>query len=141
MARYAANAPTNFELPAPVCVCALLVAGALTKGGHPQWAIGAMIFLYALHLAAQWVKRGTSFAHVVDTIMMKMRASAVGLRSAATIATVTVLMFGAVVARSHFEHFIKAEIEVAHRPSIAQVDRLLSAFNREQPVLWPRRKP
>jgi hypothetical protein len=34
MARYAANAPTNFELPAPICVCALLVAGALTKGGH-----------------------------------------------------------------------------------------------------------
>ena len=58
MARYSANAPINFELPAPVCVCALLVAGALTKGGHPQWAIGATILLYVLHLAAQCVKRG-----------------------------------------------------------------------------------
>ena len=58
MARHSANAPINFELPAPVCVCALLVAGALTKGGHPQWAIGATILLYALHLAAQCVKRG-----------------------------------------------------------------------------------
>jgi hypothetical protein len=38
MARYAANAPTNFELPAPICVCALLVACA-------KAAIGAPIFL------------------------------------------------------------------------------------------------
>ena len=53
-ARYAANPPTNFELPAPVCVCALLVACALTKGGHPQWAIGGMISLYVLYLAAQY---------------------------------------------------------------------------------------
>ncbi len=58
MARYSANAPINFELPAPVCVCALLVAGALTKGDHPHWAIGATILLYVLHLAAQCVKRG-----------------------------------------------------------------------------------
>ncbi len=58
MARYSANAPINFELPAPVCVCALLVVGALTKGGHPQWAIGATILLYVLHLAAQCVERG-----------------------------------------------------------------------------------
>jgi hypothetical protein len=50
MPRYAANARTNFELSASVCVCALLVAGGLTKGGHPQWAIGAMIFLCVLHL-------------------------------------------------------------------------------------------
>jgi hypothetical protein len=60
MARYAANAPTNFELPAPVCVGALLVAGALTKVDHPQWAIGATIFFYVIHLAAQWIKRGAS---------------------------------------------------------------------------------
>jgi hypothetical protein len=65
MARYPANTPTNFELSAPVCVCALLVAGALTKGGHPQWAIGATILLYVLHLAAQWIKRDSSFAHVL----------------------------------------------------------------------------
>src|SRR6266849_6037221 len=77
----------DFELPAPVCVCALLVAGALAKGDHPQWAIGATIFLYVLHSAAQWINRGTSSAHVVDSIMMKMRASAIGLTSAATIAT------------------------------------------------------
>jgi hypothetical protein len=50
MARFAANASTSFELPAPVCVCALLVEGALTKGGHTQWAIGAMILLCALFM-------------------------------------------------------------------------------------------
>jgi hypothetical protein len=61
MARYAANAPSKRELPAPACVCALFVAGALTKYGHPELAIGATIFLSVLHLAAQFVKRGTSF--------------------------------------------------------------------------------
>jgi hypothetical protein len=48
MARYAAIVPFDFDLPAPICVCALLVACALTKGGHPYWAIGAPIFLYTL---------------------------------------------------------------------------------------------
>jgi hypothetical protein len=55
MARYAATVPFGFELPAPICVCALLVACALTKGGHPYWAIGAPIFFYILNLAAQRV--------------------------------------------------------------------------------------
>jgi hypothetical protein len=50
MARYATNAPINFEAPASVSVCGLLIAAALTKGGHPQWAIGGMIFLYVLYL-------------------------------------------------------------------------------------------
>ena len=44
MAQNEANAPTDFEAPAPVCVCGLLVVAALTKGGHPHWAIGGMIF-------------------------------------------------------------------------------------------------
>jgi len=57
MARCAANAATNFELPAPICVGALLVAGALTKVGHPHWAVGAPILLYILHLAAQSLQR------------------------------------------------------------------------------------
>lgn len=51
MARYATNAPNNFEVPASVSVCGLLIVAALTKGGHPQWAIGGMIFLYVLYLA------------------------------------------------------------------------------------------
>jgi hypothetical protein len=55
MARYAATVPFGFELPAPICVCALLVACALTKGGQPYWAIGAPIFFYILNLAAQRV--------------------------------------------------------------------------------------
>jgi hypothetical protein len=138
MARYAANAPINFELPAPVCVGALLAAGALTKDGHPQWAVGAVIFLYVLHLMAQWVKHDTSFAHgftLADSIMMKMRASAIGLTATSTIAAVTVLMSGGAIAGPHIEHFTKSENEVALRPSTAQVDRILSAFNREQPVL------
>jgi hypothetical protein len=58
MARYATNAPINFEVPAPVSVCGLLIVAALTKGSHPQWAIGGMIFLYVLYLAAQCAKHG-----------------------------------------------------------------------------------
>jgi hypothetical protein len=34
MAQYAANASINFERPAPVFVCAVLVAATLTKVGH-----------------------------------------------------------------------------------------------------------
>jgi hypothetical protein len=62
MARHAANAPSNFELPAPICVCALLIAGALTKGDHPHWAIGAPVFLYILHLAARSLQRFRSLS-------------------------------------------------------------------------------
>jgi hypothetical protein len=54
MAQNEANAPTDFEAPAPVCVCGLLVVAALTKGGHPHWAIGGMIFAYVLYLAMQY---------------------------------------------------------------------------------------
>jgi hypothetical protein len=31
----------HFEVPASVCVCELLVVAALTKGGYPEWAVGA----------------------------------------------------------------------------------------------------
>jgi hypothetical protein len=51
-----ANVPTNFEVPAPVCVCGLLVVAALTKVGHPHWAIGGMISVYVLYLAMQYAK-------------------------------------------------------------------------------------
>jgi hypothetical protein len=66
MARYAATVPFDFDLPAPICVCALLVACALTKGGHPCWAIGAPIFLYTLNLAAQRVMICV-YSHVLVT--------------------------------------------------------------------------
>ena len=39
MAKDEANVPTNFEVPAPVCVCGLLVVAALTKVGHPHWGL------------------------------------------------------------------------------------------------------
>ena len=87
MARYAANARTTLELSAHACVCAPLAAGALTKGCHTHRAIGATILLYVLHLATQVVKRGPSFVHgleVADSIMMKTRAAAIGLTTAAT---------------------------------------------------------
>ena len=48
MVQNEANVPTNFEVPAPVCVCGLLVVAALTKVGHPHWAIGGMISVYVL---------------------------------------------------------------------------------------------
>ena len=126
MARYATNAPINFEVPAPVSVCGLLIVAALTKGSHPQWAIGGMIFLYVLYLAAQCAKRGAGSAHalgVTDSTMMNVRTSTVGLTTAAAIAAVTVLMPGAVLAGSHPEHFSKAEAEVPHRASTISVNR------------------
>jgi hypothetical protein len=112
----------------------------LTKGGHTHRVIGATILLYGRHLATKLVKRGTSFVHgleVADSIMMKTRAAAVGLTTAATIAAVTVPMPGSAVAGPPIEHFIKAEPQVPYRPSIAPVERLSSAFNRTQPAALP----
>ena len=112
MAQNEANAPTDFEAPAPVCVCGLLVVAALTKGGHPHWAIGGMIFAYVLYLAVQYAKHGagsTRALGVTDSIMMNVRTSTVGLTTAATIAVTTVVMSAAVVARSPLAYFSKAE--------------------------------
>jgi hypothetical protein len=44
-----ASAPTNFEIPALVSVCGLLVVTALTKGGYPLLAASGMICLYVLY--------------------------------------------------------------------------------------------
>ena len=98
MAKDEASAPTNFEPPAPVCVCGLLVVAALTKGGHPHWGIGGMISAYVFYLAVQYAKDGAGFARalgVTDSIIMNIRTST-GLMTAATIAVATVLMSGAV---------------------------------------------
>ena len=98
MAHDDANAPTDFEAPAPVCVCGLLVVAALTKGGHPHWGIGGMISAYVFYLAVQYAKDGAGFARalgVTDSIIMNIRTST-GLMTAATIAAATVLMSGAV---------------------------------------------
>jgi hypothetical protein len=58
MVRYLDNVPINFEVPAAVLVCALLVIAALTKIGQPERAIGGLIFLYVLYLARQRVNLG-----------------------------------------------------------------------------------
>jgi hypothetical protein len=69
--------------------------------------------------------------------MMRVRTSSIGLTTAATIAAVTVLMTGSAVAGPHIERFTKAEPQVPYRLSTAPVDRLLSAFNREQSAPLP----
>jgi hypothetical protein len=102
MAQNEANAPTDFEAPAPVCVCGLLVVAALTKVGHPHWAIGGMISVYALYLAMQYAKHSAG-----DNL--NVRTSTVGLTTAATIAVATVVTSAAVVARSPLAYFSKAE--------------------------------
>jgi hypothetical protein len=58
MSRYSKNRQVNFEIPAPVAVCGVLLAAALTKGGHSGWAIGGLICLYTLYLTMQYSKRG-----------------------------------------------------------------------------------
>jgi len=61
MIRYLKTAQVDFDVPAPIAVCGVLFAGALTKGGHPEWAIAASISLYLLYLAIQYSKRGANF--------------------------------------------------------------------------------
>jgi hypothetical protein len=93
MAQNEANAPTDFEAPAPVCVCGLLVAAALAKGGHPHWAIGGMASACVLYLAVQYAKHGGGSARalgVTDSMIMDVRTSTVGLATAATIAAATI---------------------------------------------------
>jgi hypothetical protein len=115
MAKDEASAPNNFEAPAPVCVCGLLVVAALTKGGHPHWGIGGMISAYVFYLALQYAKHGAGSVRalaVTDTIIMNIRTSTVGLTTAATIAAATVLMSGAVVAGSHLEEGLRCPIRI-----------------------------
>ena len=127
MVQNEANAPTNFEAPAPVCVCGLLVVAALTKVGHPHWAIGGMISVYVLYLAMQYAKHGagsTQALGVTDSIIMNVRTSTVGLTTAATIAVATVVTSAAVVARSPLAYFSKEQkTEVAHPPPTLLVNR------------------
>ena len=47
-----------FDLPAPLTVCGILLAAALTKEGHSAWAITALPLLYILTVAIQFCKRG-----------------------------------------------------------------------------------
>ena len=62
MARYSLSLPTDFEVPALASVGGLLVAIALTKGGHALWAIGGTALLYGMHLAVQCAKRSANCA-------------------------------------------------------------------------------
>jgi hypothetical protein len=102
-----------------------LVVAALTKGGHFHWAIGGMISAYLLYLAVQYAKHGASRARalgVAHSIMMKHSESTVGLTTTATIAAATVPMSGAVVPRSHLEHFTQARAKPIMR-NVTNADR------------------
>jgi hypothetical protein len=77
--RYAAHAPILLELPAPVCVCSLLVVAALTKHGHSQWAIGGMMLLYLLYVTAQYAKwNGPPFARTPRARRGEFTSAAIG---------------------------------------------------------------
>jgi hypothetical protein len=58
MTRHWKHRQVDFEIPAPVAVCGVLFAAALSKGGYPGWAIGGLICLYMLYLTMQYSKRG-----------------------------------------------------------------------------------
>jgi hypothetical protein len=60
MIRYFKNSHADFDVPAPLAVCGVLLAAALTKGGHSGWAIGGLICLYILYLAIPGLQRGTA---------------------------------------------------------------------------------
>ena len=60
MIRYFKNSHADFDVPAPLAVCAVLLAAALTKGGHSGWAIGGLFCLYILYLAIPTLQRRTT---------------------------------------------------------------------------------
>jgi hypothetical protein len=127
MAQDEENTPSNFEAPAPVCVCGLLAVTALTKGGHPHWAIGGMISVYMLYLAVRYARHGAPALGASASNMLNVRISAVGLTTAAAIAATMALMSGA--ASSRLEHFSKADVEVAQ--STALVNRRFAMSPRQ----------
>ena len=43
----------RLELSAPVAVGMILIAAALAKGGHSFWAIGSVVAIHALSMAAR----------------------------------------------------------------------------------------
>jgi threonine/homoserine/homoserine lactone efflux protein len=57
MIRSLFSAPVNLEVPAPIVVGAVLIAGALAKEGLAQWAIAGLCAFYLLYLATQYCKR------------------------------------------------------------------------------------
>jgi hypothetical protein len=59
MIRYLRDSQVNFDVPAPLAVCGVLLAATLTKGGHSEWAIAGLICLYMLYLVMQCSKRVT----------------------------------------------------------------------------------
>jgi hypothetical protein len=55
------NAQLTLDVPAPVAVAGVLLAAALTKGGHAGLAVAGMIAVYALctlHAAIRRTVRG-----------------------------------------------------------------------------------
>jgi hypothetical protein len=127
MAQDEASAPSNVEAPAPGCVCGLLVVTALTKGGHPHWAIGGMISVYMLYLAVRYARHGAPALGASASNMPNVWISAVGLTTAAAIAATMALMSGG--ASSRLEHFSKADVEVAQ--STALVNRRFAMSPRQ----------
>lgn len=47
----------DIDLPAPVAVCGILLAAALTKEGHSAWAITALLLVYVFTVTIQFCKR------------------------------------------------------------------------------------
>jgi len=127
MAQDEVNPPSNLEAPAPGCVCGLLAVAALTKSGHPHWAIGGMISVYMLYLAVRYVRHGARALGATASNVLNVRISAVGLTTAAAIAAAAALMSGA--ASSHLEHRTKADVEGAQ--SAALVNRLFAMSPRQ----------
>jgi hypothetical protein len=60
MIRYLKQSQVDFDVPAPVAACGVLLAAALTKGGHSEWAVGGLLGLYVLHLAIPILRRDPS---------------------------------------------------------------------------------
>jgi hypothetical protein len=63
MFHYLKNVQVRLDVPAPVAVAGVLFVAALTKGGHPGWAVGGVMAVYvlcALHVAIRNSMRGAN---------------------------------------------------------------------------------
>jgi hypothetical protein len=64
MFQYLRNVQVSLNVPAPVAVAGVLFVAALTKGGHPGWAVGGMIALYVLCALYVAIRNSTGRADV-----------------------------------------------------------------------------
>ena len=136
MVRYSLSLPTDYEVPA------LLSAGGsfLAKGGHAVGAIGIILFLCVLYLAAQCARHGACSLSIRSVTaaepMIKASASITCVATAAaTMIIAAALMSGR--ADADPDLLIKAQTKSVDRPigiSLRQIEYCLNKDRKNDKV-------